>query len=153
MLQRYNETGIRIIITVYGAGNFIIFVHSLDSISNESFNKTILMKKLHVLWTTGEKDVALRMIFIYLMDAKSMGWWDEINLIIWGPSAKLVAENKLVQRELDFILQSGITVQACQGCTEAYGVTGKIAALGITVRYMGEPLTEYLQKGEKLITF
>jgi hypothetical protein len=111
------------------------------------------MKKLYVLWTTGEKDVALRMIFIYLMDAKSMGWWDEINLIIWGPSAKLVAENRLIQRELDMIMQSGITVEACQGCTEAYGVTEKIRSLGIEVRFMGESLTEYLQSGDKLVTF
>jgi hypothetical protein len=111
------------------------------------------MKKLNVLWTTGEKDVALRMIFIYLMDAKSMGWWDEITLIIWGPSAKLLAENKLVQREVDFLLQSGITVIACQGCTEAYGVTEKIASFGIEVKFMGEPLTALLQSDEKLITF
>ena len=111
------------------------------------------MKKLYVLWTTGEKDVALRMIFIYLMDAKSMGWWDEISLIIWGPSAKLVAENRLIQRELDMIMQSGITVEACQGCTEAYGVTEKIRSLGIEVRFMGESLTEYLQSGDKLVTF
>ena len=111
------------------------------------------MKKLHVLWTTGEQDVAIRMIFIYLMDAKSMGWWDEINLIIWGPSAKLVAENRLIRQELDLILQSGITVEACQGCTEAYGITDRIRSLGIDVRYMGEPLTRYLQNGDKLVTF
>ena len=111
------------------------------------------MKKLHVLWTTGEKDVALRMIFIYLMDAKSMGWWDEINLIIWGPSAKLLAENRLIQREVDMIMQSGITVEACEGCTEAYGVTEKIRSLGIEVRFMGEPLTQYLHSDDKLVTF
>ena len=111
------------------------------------------MKKLNVLWTTGEKDVALRMIFIYLMDAKSMGWWDDITLIIWGPSAKLLADNKLVQREVDFLLQSGIIVIACQGCTEAYGITEKIASLGIEVRFMGEPLTALLHSDEKLITF
>lgn len=111
------------------------------------------MKKLHVLWTTGEKEVALRMIFIYLLDAKSIGWWDEIHLIIWGPSAKLLAGNRLVKREVDFLLQSGIMVEACEGCTEAYGITEKIRSFGIKVRYMGEPLTEILQSDEKLIIF
>ncbi|MCX6250264.1 MAG: DsrE family protein [Bacteroidetes bacterium] len=111
------------------------------------------MKKLNVLWTTGEKDVALRMIFVYLLNAKSIGWWDDITLIIWGPSAKLVAENRLIQKELDYLLQSGINVQACEGCTEAYGVTDEIRALGIPVRYMGETLTEILTGDEKLITF
>jgi hypothetical protein len=111
------------------------------------------MKKLNVLWTTGEKDVAMRMIFIYLMDAKGMGWYDEIHLIIWGPSAKLVAEDKQIQKELDFIMQSGITVDACEGCTQAYGVTDHLRSLGINVRFMGEPLTAILHSDDRLITF
>jgi hypothetical protein len=111
------------------------------------------MKKLHVLWTTGEKDVALRMIFIYLLDAKSVGWWDEIHVIIWGPSAKLVAGNRLIQREVDMLLQSGVDIEACQGCTEAYGITDKIKGLGINVRYMGEELTAILKSDEKLVVF
>jgi len=111
------------------------------------------MKKLTVVWTTGEKDVAIRMIFVYLMDAKSMGWWDEINLVIWGPSAKLLAKDEDVQRELDFVMQSGINVEACRGCTEAYKVTGKIKSLGIEVKYMGEALTQYLQAEGRVITF
>lgn len=111
------------------------------------------MKKLNVLWTTGEKDVALRMIFVYLMDAKANGWWDEVNLIIWGPSAKLVGENRLIRQEIDLLLQSGITIEACQACTDSYNVTGLLSKLGITVRFMGEPLTEYLNSSDKLITF
>ncbi len=111
------------------------------------------MKKLHVLWTTGEKDVALRMVFVYLMNAKSMGWFDEIHLIIWGPSAKLLSEDLLIQQELDYLLQSGIEVDACEGCTKAYNITDKIRSLGITVRYMGESLTQIIESNEKLITF
>ena len=111
------------------------------------------MKKLHVLWTTGEKDVALRMIFVYLLSAKANGWWDEVNLIIWGPSAKLVGENRLIRQELDLLMQSGITIEACQACTDSYKVTDKLKELGITVRFMGEPFTEYLESGDKLITF
>jgi hypothetical protein len=111
------------------------------------------MKKLNVLWTTGEKDVALRMVFVYLMDAKANGWWDEINLIIWGPSAKLVGENRLIRQELDLLMQSGITVEACKACTDSYKVTGLLTKLGISIHFMGEPLTEYLNSGDKLVTF
>ncbi len=111
------------------------------------------MKKLHVLWTTGEKDVALRMVFVYILNAKANGWYDEIHLIVWGPSAKLLAEDRLVQQELDYLLQSGVEVEACEGCTKAYNVTEKIKSLGINVRYMGEPLTQILHADEKLITF
>jgi hypothetical protein len=111
------------------------------------------MKKLNVLWTTGEKDVALRMIFVYLMDAKANGWWDEVNLIIWGPSAKLVGENRLIRQEIDLLLQSGITIEACQACTDSYNVTASLIKLGINVHFMGEPLTDYISSDDKLITF
>lgn len=111
------------------------------------------MKKLHVIWTTGDKEVAMRMIFVYLLDSKSMGWWDEIDVVIWGPSARLLAHDKEVQSELDMVLQSGINVEACRGCTEAYGVTKIIRSLGIEVKYMGDSVTRYLQGEGKVITF
>jgi hypothetical protein len=111
------------------------------------------MNKLNILWTTGEKDVAMRMIFIYVMDSKAMGWWEEIDLIIWGPSAKLAGEDPAIRKELDYIMQSGIRVEACKGCADSYGVTKGLGEMGITVRYMGDPLTKLLKSGEKLVTF
>ncbi|MCX6284099.1 MAG: hypothetical protein NTW31_07695 [Bacteroidetes bacterium] len=58
-----------------------------------------------------------------------------------------------MQGELDFVQQSGINVEACRGCTEAYGVTSVIRSLGIEVKYMGEVLTQYLQGQGRVITF
>ncbi len=111
------------------------------------------MRKLHLLWTTGEKDVAMKVIFPYLVNAKANGWWDEINLIIWGPSAKLTGGDLDIHRQLKDMFDSGITVEACQACTDAYQVTEKLITLGITVRYMGGPFTEYLSGSDKVITF
>jgi hypothetical protein len=111
------------------------------------------MSKLHLLWTTGEKEVAMKVIFPYLINAKANGWWDEINLIIWGPSAKLASEDKQIQSELQDIMDSDISVEACQACTDAYKVTEKLISMNITVRYMGGPFTEYLNSPDKIITF
>ena len=111
------------------------------------------MNKLNILWTCGEKDVAMRMIFIYVMDSKAMGWWDEIDLIIWGPSAKLAGEDLAIRKELDYIMQSGIKVEACKGCADSYNVSAVLEEMGITVRYMGESLTKLLKSDEKLVTF
>ena len=111
------------------------------------------MKKLHLLWTTGEKEVAMKVIFPYLVNAKANGWWDEINLIIWGPSAKLAAGDKDIHRQLQDVMDSGITTEACQACTDAYRVTEKLLSLGITVRFMGGPFTEYLQSEDQVVTF
>jgi len=109
--------------------------------------------KIHVLWTTGEKEVAMKVIFPYLLNAKANGWWDEINLIIWGPSAMLVGDDLQIHSQLQDIMDSGITVEACQACSDAYRVTAKLIGLGITVRYMGLPFTDYINSSDKLITF
>lgn len=39
--------------------------------------------KLIVLWTSGDKEVALNMVFMYTLNAKKKGWWDEVGLIVW----------------------------------------------------------------------
>jgi hypothetical protein len=111
------------------------------------------MGKLHLLWTTGEKEVAMKVIFPYLINAKANGWWDEINLIIWGPSARLASGDQEIQRQLQDVQDSGITVEACLACTDAYAVTEKLKNMDITIRYMGAPFTEYLQSNDKVITF
>lgn len=111
------------------------------------------MRKLHLLWTTGEREVAMKVIFPYLLNAKANGWWDDINLIIWGPSARLAAGDAEIHGLLQDTMDSGITVEACQACSDAYRVSEKLASLGITVRYMGGPFTEYLDSGAKVITF
>ncbi|MEI7662381.1 MAG: DsrE family protein [Bacteroidota bacterium] len=111
------------------------------------------MTKLHVLWTTGEKEVAMKVIFPYLVNAKANGWWDEINLIIWGPSAILMANDPDIHRQLTDVLDSDITVEACQACTDAYCVTEKLLGMGISIRYMGAPFTEYLVSDAKVVTF
>jgi hypothetical protein len=111
------------------------------------------MKKLNILWTTGEEDVALRMIFVYILNAKANGWWDSINLIIWGASAKLVGESPLIRKEIDLLLQSGVTIEACRACTDSYNVTGLLEEMGVSIHYMGEPFTGYLNSGDKLLTF
>ncbi|WP_197092805.1 hypothetical protein [Labilibaculum euxinus] len=54
-------------------------------------------QKLAVVWTSGDRDVALKMVFMYTYNAKKMGWWDEINLIVWGPSSKLLCEDAELQ--------------------------------------------------------
>lgn len=111
------------------------------------------MDKLHLLWTTGEKEVAMKVVFPYLLNAKANGWWEDINLIIWGPSARLCAQDNDIQGLLRDVLDSGITVEACQACTDAYRVTTRLKELDVVIRYMGGPLTDYLKTDAKVITF
>jgi hypothetical protein len=107
--------------------------------------------RINILWTTGDKTTALTMLAVYVLNAKSRGWWKEINVIIWGASAKLVAEDTQVQTEVLEMMQAGITVEACRDCSDVCGVTGTLERLGINVRFMGIPLTDYIKSGETVL--
>ncbi len=103
--------------------------------------------KLAVLWTSGDVDVAEKMCFMYTYNAKKQGWFDEVVLIVWGPSAKLLSENKNLQDYVKKMKEAGIIVKACVACARMYGVDEDLAEMGIDVKGMGTPLTKYLKEG------
>ncbi|HKI88570.1 MAG TPA: DsrE family protein [Draconibacterium sp.] len=108
--------------------------------------------KLAVLWTSGDPDVAEKMGFMYTYNAKKQGWFDEVVLIVWGPSAKLLTENKMLQDYVKKMQEAGVKVEACMACAKMYGVDQQLAKMGIDVKGMGVPLTNYLKNGWKIIT-
>jgi hypothetical protein len=110
------------------------------------------MDKINILWTTDNKITVLNMLAIYVLNAKSRGWWKDINVIIWGASAKLIACDTQVQTDVLEMIHTGITVEACKDCSDACGVTDDLERLGVKVRFMGQVLTEYIKQGEAVIT-
>ena len=50
--------------------------------------------KLAVIWSSRDKDVALNMVFMYTRNSKLRKWWNDVRLVVWGPSAKLISEEK-----------------------------------------------------------
>ena len=109
--------------------------------------------RLAVLWTSGDPEVATKVAFMYTLNAKRQGWFDEVTLIVWGPSAKLLSENAELQEAVVGMAEEGVDVVACKACADSYGVSEVLARLGVEVKYMGQPLTEMLKSDWKLITF
>lgn len=110
------------------------------------------MEKINILWTTDNKDTIFNMISMYTINSKRLGWWQEVNVILWGASVKLVGNDTQVQTEILEMLQNGISVEACKDCCDNFKVADILLKLGVNVRYMGQPLTEYIKADEKLIT-
>jgi len=108
---------------------------------------------LTVLWTSGDKEVALNMVFMYTLNAKIRNWWNEVRLIVWGPSSRLLTEDADLQDEVRKMRDAGVILDACKACADRYGVSEKLEQLGINVRYMGVPLTDYIKERRNLITF
>ena len=110
------------------------------------------MDKINILWTTDNKDTIFNMLSMYVINSKKREWWKEVNVIIWGASARLVGNDTKVQTEVLEMINNGVTVEACKHCADTFGVIETFERLGINVRYMGEPLTKYIKDGEELIT-
>lgn len=109
--------------------------------------------KLVVLWTSGDRDVALKMAFMYTLNAKKNQWWDDITLIVWGPSAKLLSSGPELQGEIRKMKEAGVVLEACIACADEYGVSDDLRKLGIDVKGMGTPLTDYIRQGRRVLTF
>ena len=109
--------------------------------------------RLAVVWTSADPDVAHRVCFMYTQNASKNKWFGEVRLIVWGPSARLLAGDKDLQAKIKGMIKDGVIVQACIACADSYGVTETLRGLGIEVKAMGKPLTDILQSDYKTLTF
>jgi hypothetical protein len=110
-------------------------------------------EKLAVLWASGDRDVAEKSCLMYTHAAKRNGWFDEVVLIVWGSSSRLLAEDEALQEKIKSMMADGVILEACIACSNALGVTEDLQELGIDVKGMGVPLTNYLKNGYHVLTY
>ena len=109
--------------------------------------------RLLVVWTTGDREVALKTVLLYTVNAKKMKWFDDVTLLVWGPSARLLAHDAELQEQIGKCREIGINLTACKACSDSYGVSKTLGGLGVTVQYIGQPLSRMLKAGWHVLTF
>ena len=109
-------------------------------------------KHLYVLWTNDNPITAEKMVFMYTINALLHGWWENVTLIVWGATTKLVSEDENIQELVKDALKAGVHITACKACADQLGVTETLEKLNIEVKYWGIPLTDILKDDEKLLT-
>lgn len=112
-----------------------------------------MTNKLLIVWTSSDIEVAKKMVLLYASVILPRGYWDEATIMIWGPSAKLLAESEELQERVKLVKDTGVNFNACVVCTDDYGVSDKLKSLGVELIHTGEMLTEALQSDWKVITF
>jgi hypothetical protein len=108
---------------------------------------------LVVLWSSGDPEVAEKACLMYTHAAKKYGWFKEVILIVWGPSEKLLVENSMLKEKVASMKKEGVIVEACVACSNMYGVTNDLKVCEVDVKGMGVPLTGYLKRGYKIVSF
>ena len=108
---------------------------------------------LVVLWSSGDPEVAEKACLMYASAAKKFKWFNEVILVVWGPSEKLLAENAGLKEKVALLQKSGVMVQACIACSNMYGVTDTLKVCQVDVKGMGVPLTKYLKRGYRVVSY
>ena len=101
--------------------------------------------KLLAIIATGEKDKAL-VGLIYAQKAIAQGWMDDVMVIMFGPSEKLlITDSRISQVAKDLALHNKLI--ACKFIADQDNLSTQIEALGINLDYVGSIITDYLNKG------
>ena len=109
--------------------------------------------KLLIVWSSGEIEVAKKMVLLYSSVILPRAYWDEAHLMIWGPSAKLLAENDELKEMLIQVKETGVKLSCCIVCSDDYGVTEELQSMGVEAIHTGELMTEALKSDWKVLTF
>ena len=144
------KTTMRAMIRMFVISCVLIMTFSLDLKAQELETKK---EKLAVLWVSGDRDVAEKSCLMYTHAAKRNGWFDEVVLIVWGSSSNLLANDVALQEKVKAMIDDGVILDACISCSNMFGVTEDLKALGIDVKGMGVPLTGYMKSGYHVLTY
>lgn len=105
-----------------------------------------------IIWSSADPEVAHNIAFMYAHNSRLQGWWGRVRLIIWGPSAKLAAEDDDIREKLATMAEDGVEIWACRACADNYGVSENLEELGANVLFVGKPVTEMIKTGWKQLT-
>ncbi|UWG48516.1 DsrE/DsrF-like family [Halanaeroarchaeum sp. HSR-CO] len=107
--------------------------------------------ELVVLWTSGDKEVAENMVFMYTLNSAVNDWWEDVRLLVWGASTGLLRDDRDLQYWIDQLHDAGVHVEACKSCAENYGAVEALEDLDIEVYYIGETLTTYFKDDDRYV--
>lgn len=107
---------------------------------------------LFILWTNADPVTADLMVFMYTENSMKYHKWNQIMVIIWGATTRLVSENTEIQARIRQLQEKGVHFSACVTCAEELGVRPVLEDLQIDLVKWLEPLTEVLKTRKHLLT-
>jgi len=108
--------------------------------------------KLTILWTNADPLTSEHMVFMYAYNAKKLKLWEEIEVIIWGATSKLVKDDANIRDLIRKSQKVGVKFTACIACANALSSKEALESLEIELYGMGQPLTKLIKDKENLLT-
>lgn len=107
--------------------------------------------ELLIVWSSADPAVAREMVFMYAANSKKRGWWQEVTLLIWGPSQQVLINDEGLQDKLKDMVELGVRAVACRACADDLSTTQALEALGVEVFYTGRFLTDWLRSDRPVV--
>jgi hypothetical protein len=104
-----------------------------------------MSSKLLVIIATGEKEKALTGL-MYASRTLSEGWMDEVKVIFFGPSERLLVEDEFMAKTAKELSAVEKPI-ACKFISDRDGISEKIEALGVNVDYVGTIISDFIKDG------
>jgi len=111
-----------------------------------------MQKEAKILWTTDNKETSINMVLLYAHNAKLKAWMEEVTILVWGASQKLIAEDKEIQEKVKKMIKDGVKVVACLKCADNMEITESLNSCNIDIFYTGEYLSTWIKSGDTIIT-
>jgi len=112
-----------------------------------------MANKLFIILASGDKEVALETALFYPVTVAREKYMEEVKVILFGPSEKLVARDKKVQKRIKTLQEAGVEVSACKYCSDRMGISEKLEELGITVEYVSSGIAQMIRDGWASLSF
>lgn len=109
--------------------------------------------KLYILWTDKDKDKAEKVIMRYLDSIINKQQWAGVEVLLWGPSEELVANDLEINKKVLSLIEKGIVINACEICADEYGIADKLKSLGIKFIDVEDALTQILKQQKPFVSF
>lgn len=104
-----------------------------------------MVSKLLVIVATSDKEKALAAL-MYTGNALRRGWMDDVKVVFFGPSERLMVEDEEVSARAREISKT-VGSFACKAISDRDEISGEIADLGVKVEYVGTIVSDLIKSG------
>lgn len=104
-----------------------------------------MSSKLLVIIATGDKEKA-KTALIYTGNAMKRGWMEDVKVVFFGPSERLIVGNEEISALAREIAGAGGSF-ACRAISDRDEISGELGKLGVRVEYIGSIISDFIKEG------
>lgn len=93
---------------------------------------------------------------MFAINAKKNKWLDNVNVVLFGPSEKMIAtaeSDSPIGKLMGQAIQLGVVPIACRAIADGEGITKELMGIGVEVEYVGAIISSFIKKDYQVLTF